>query len=200
MKRVVFLTHLAVLLLAPLAAPHAAETTEAKLITSDEPETKVIGDSFRQECSLRAALSLAEKSETIICGRLGKNRHYGDSLGGGLCSGYIAAHPERIERHRGGPLDGTKVSFAIPEDRAERIAVLMEVAQIGAHGLCLDFCRQPPIARYHPQILNPWLKEGWLDEIALNRITALFHNSAEPPALVSTPFSTSAQSAAQLNP
>lgn len=57
-------------------------------------------------------------------------------------------------------MDGTKVSFAIPEYRAERIAVLLEVAQIGAHGLCLDFCRQPPIARYHPQILDPWLKAG----------------------------------------
>jgi hypothetical protein len=124
------------------------------------PETKVIGDSFRHECSLRAALAFAEKNNMVIYGRLGMNRHYGDSLGGALRSKYIAAHPEWMERHRGGQMDGTKVSFAIPEYRAERIAVLMEVAQIGAHGLCLDFCRQPPIARYHPQILDPWLKAG----------------------------------------
>jgi hypothetical protein len=124
------------------------------------PETKVIGDSFRKECSLRAALAFAEKHGMVIYGRLGMNRHYGDSLGGGLRSNYIAAHPEWMERHRGGQVDGTKVSFAVPEYRAERIAVLLEVAQIGAHGLCLDFCRQPPIARYHPQIIDPWLKAG----------------------------------------
>jgi hypothetical protein len=124
------------------------------------PETKVIGDSFRQECSLRAALAFAEKNSMVIYGRLGMNRHYGDSLGGGLRSQYIAAHPEWMEKHRGGQADGTRVSFAIPEYRAERIAVLLEAAQIGAHGLCLDFCRQPPIARYHPLILEPWLKTG----------------------------------------
>lgn len=124
------------------------------------PETKVIGDSFRQECSLRAALFFAEKNNMVIYGRLGMNRHYGDALGGGLRSKYIADHPEWMERHRGGQVDGTKVSFAIPEYRVERIAILLEVAQIGAHGLCLDFCRQPPIARYHPQILDPWLKAG----------------------------------------
>jgi hypothetical protein len=124
------------------------------------PETKVIGDSFRQECSLRAALAFAEKNNMVIYGRLGMNRHYGDSLGGGLRSQYIAAHPEWMEKHRGGQADGTRVSFAIPEYRAERIAVLLEAAQIGAHGLCLDFCRQPPIARYHSLILDPWLKTG----------------------------------------
>ena len=139
---------------------HSALPTSTIYAGDTRPETKVIGDSFRQECSLRAALSFAEKNGMVIYGRLGMNRHYGDALGGGLRSKYIAEHPEWMERHRGGQIDGTKVSFAIPEYRAERIAVLLEVAQIGAHGLCLDFCRQPPIARYHPQILEPWLKAG----------------------------------------
>jgi hypothetical protein len=142
---------------------HSALPTSTIYAGDTRPETKVIGDSFRQECSLRAALSFAGKNDMVIYGRLGMNRHYGDSLGGGLRSKYVAGHPEWMERHRGGQVDGTKVSFVIPEYRAERIAVLLEVAQIGAHGLCLDFCRQPPIARYHPQILNPWLKAGHAD-------------------------------------
>jgi hypothetical protein len=141
----------------------SALPTSTMYVGDTRPETKVIGDSFRHECSLRAALSFAEKNNMVIYGRLGMNRHYGDALGGGLRSKYIAGHPEWMERHRGGQVDGTKVSFAIPEYRAERIAVLLEVAQIGAHGLCLDFCRQPPIARYHPQILDPWLKAGHAD-------------------------------------
>ena len=138
----------------------SALPTSTRYAGDTRPETKVIGDSFRQECSLRAALAFAEKNNIVIYGRLGMNRHYGDSLGGGLRSQYIAAHPEWMEKHRGGQADGTRVSFAIPEYRAERIAVLLEAAQIGAHGLCLDFCRQPPIARYHPLILEPWLKTG----------------------------------------
>lgn len=138
----------------------SALPTSTRYAGDTRPETKVIGDSFRQECSLRAALAFAEKNNIVIYGRLGMNRHYGDSLGGGLRSQYIAAHPEWMEKHRGGQADGTRVSFAIPEYRAERIAVLLEAAQIGAHGLCLDFCRQPPIARYHPHILEPWLKTG----------------------------------------
>jgi hypothetical protein len=139
---------------------HSALPTSTMYVGDTRPETKVIGDSFRQECSLRAALSFAEKNDMVIYGRLGMNRHYGDSLGGGLRSKYIAAHPEWMERLRGGQVDGNKASFAIPEYRAERIAILLEVAQIGVHGLCIDFCRQPPIARYHPQILDPWLKAG----------------------------------------
>jgi hypothetical protein len=134
---------------------HCALSTSTMYAGDTRPETKVIRDSFRQECSLRAALAFAAKNNMTIYGRLGMNRHYGDSLGGGLRSKYIADHPEWMERYRGGQVDGTKVSFAIPEYRAERLAVLMEVAQIGVHGLCLDFCRQPPIARYHPQILDP---------------------------------------------
>ena len=139
---------------------HSALPTSTMYAGDTRPETKVIAESLRQECSLRAALAFADKNEMVIYGRLGMNRHYGDALGGGLRSKYIADHPEWMERHRGGQVDSTKVSFAIPEYRAERIAVLLEVAQIGAHGLCLDFCRQPPIARYHPQILEPWLKAG----------------------------------------
>jgi hypothetical protein len=126
-------------------------------------QTKVIGESFRRECSLRAALAFAAKHDMVLYGRLGMNRHYGDALGGGLRSQYIAAHPEWMERHRGGQLDATKVCYAVPEYRAERLAILLEVAQIGVHGLCLDFCRQPPLARYHPQMLEPWLKAGGAD-------------------------------------
>lgn len=139
---------------------HSALPTSTLYAGDSRPQTKVIGDSFRRECSLRAALAFAAKNDMVIYARLGMNRHYSGQAGGGMCSQYIAAHPEWMERHRDGRADGTKVSFAIPEYRAERIAVLLEAAQIGAHGLCLDFCRQPPLVRYHPLLLDPWLKAG----------------------------------------
>jgi hypothetical protein len=153
---------------------HSALPTSTMYGGDTRPETKVIGDSFRQECSLRAALAFAVKNDMVIYGRLGMNRHYGDSLGGALRSKYIAAHPEWLERHRGGQVDGTKVSFAVPEYRDERIAVLLEAAQIGAHGLCLDFCRQPPLVRYHPLMLEPWIKAGRDDPRGMKASSAEF--------------------------
>jgi hypothetical protein len=142
---------------------HSSLPTSTLYAGDSRPETKVIGESFRLECSLRAALAFASENEMVIYGRLGMNRHYGDALGGGLRSQYIARHPDWMEHHRSGQIDGTKVSFAIPEYRAERISILVEAARIGAHGLCLDFCRQPPIARYHPKLLDPWMAAGRTD-------------------------------------
>lgn len=139
---------------------HSALPTSTLYAGDTRPETKVIGESFRKECSLRAAITFAKQNGMVIYGRLGMNRHYGPALGGALRSKFIADHPEWMERHRGGQVDVTKVSYAVPEYRAERISILLEAAQIGAQGLCLDFCRQPPVARYHPLILDPWLKEG----------------------------------------
>ena len=124
------------------------------------PETRVIAHSFQSQCSLRAALDFAGKNQMRIYGRLGMNRHYGDSLGGGLRSKFVASHPDWLERHRTGQTDPTRVSFAVPEYREERISILLEAARIGAHGLCLDFCRQPPAVRYHPKLLSPWLEAG----------------------------------------
>ena len=158
---------------------HSALPTSTMYAGDTRPQTKVIGDSLRQQCSLRAALAFSGQNEMVIYGRLGMNRHYGDALGGGLCSKYIASHPEWFERQRGGQTDATKVSYAIPEYRAERIAILLEAAQIGAHGLCLDFCRQPPIARYHPRILDPWLKEGRDDPRKMSAGGPEFHAWAQ---------------------
>lgn len=138
----------------------SALPTSTMYAGDSRPQSKVVADSFRRECSLRAALAFAKQNDMVIYARLGMNRHYSGQAGGGMCSQYIAAHPEWMERHRSGQVDGTKVSFAVPEYRAERIAVLLEAAQLGAHGLCLDFCRQPPLVRYHPLLLDPWLKAG----------------------------------------
>lgn len=146
---------------------HSELPTSTLYAGDPRPETKVIAESLRKECSLRAAVAFAEKNEMVIYARLGMNRHYGPSLGGALRSKFIADHPEWMERHRNGKVDETKASFAVPEYRAERLAILLEAVQIGAHGLCLDFCRQPPLARYHPLILDPWMKEGRDDPRAM---------------------------------
>ncbi|HYF35109.1 MAG TPA: hypothetical protein VD994_07475 [Prosthecobacter sp.] len=139
---------------------HSELPTSTRYTGDTRPESKLIADSLAKECSLRAALAFAEPNKMVIYGRLAMNRHYGPGYGGGLRSKFCADHPEWLERDRRGNLDQTRLSFAVPEYRAERIAILLEAARIGAHGLCLDFCRQPPLVRYHPLVLEPWLAQG----------------------------------------
>jgi len=37
------------------------------------------------------------------------------------------------------------------------------VARIGTHGLCLDFCRQIPMLRYEPKLVEAYMAQGKLD-------------------------------------
>lgn len=139
---------------------HSGLPTATRYAGDTRPESAAVAESFRKECSLRAALAFAAKNDMVIYGRLAMNRHYGPGFGGGLRSKFVADHPEWMERDRRGNVDQTRVSFAVPEYREERIGILLEAAEIGAHGLALDFCRQPPLVRYHPLVLDPWLKQG----------------------------------------
>lgn len=153
---------------------HSGLPTSTRYAGDSRPETKLIAESLRSECSLRAALAFAGKKGMTIYGRLAMNRHYGAGYGGGLRSQFVADHPEWLERDRRGKADETRVCFAVPEYRAERTAILLEAAQIGAHGLCLDFCRQPPMVRYHPLVLDPWLKAGKTDPRPMKPASAEF--------------------------
>jgi hypothetical protein len=139
---------------------HSELPTSTRYSGDTRPESKLIAESFRKECSLRAALAFAAKNDMVIYGRLAMNRHYGPGYGGGLRSKFVANHPEWLERDRKGNVDQTRVSFGVPEYREERIGILLEAAQFGAHGLTLDFCRQPPLVRYHPMVLDGWLEAG----------------------------------------
>jgi hypothetical protein len=139
---------------------HSELPTSTRYSGDTRPETQLIKAAFEKECSLRAAVAFAEKQGMVIYGRLAMNRHYGSGYGGMLRSDFAANHPEWWERDRRGNADDTRLSYAVPEYRAERIAILLEAARFGAHGLCLDFCRQPPVVRYHPLVIEPWLKEG----------------------------------------
>lgn len=139
---------------------HSELPTATRYAGDTRPETQLIAESFRKECSLRAALSFAAENDMVIYGRLAMNRHYGPGYGGGLRSKFVADHPEWLERDRRGNVDHTRVCFAVPEYREERISILLEAAEIGVHGLTLDFARQPPQVRYHPLVLDHWLKQG----------------------------------------
>ena len=111
-------------------------------------------DLYKERCQLRVALTHGSRTGCTIFGRLCMNRHYGPESRHG--SDFARKHPKWYEIDREGWVDPTRLCYAIPEYRAERVAILKEAAEIGCEGLMLDFCRQPPMVRYHPALVQPY--------------------------------------------
>ena len=141
-----------------------------------EPWGPELGRMFGERYCLRAALDFARTHGMTITGRLGMNRHYSKQAHGGcFTSRWAAAHPEFYEISKERQPDPSRLCYAFEEVRQERIDLLVEAAEIGVAGLHLDFCRQPPIARYHPALvdsfraqtgleareLDPWAGDGF---------------------------------------
>ncbi len=124
-------------------------------------QQRAVEQMYSDRCQLRAALQYGRENGCTVYGRLSMNRHY--SPGRSHRSQFAQNHPQWLEVHRDGTLDVTRMSCAVPEYRNERVAILMEAAEIGCEGLCLDFCRQPPAVRYHPAFVKPWREQTGLD-------------------------------------
>ncbi len=135
---------------------HSQLPASTLYVGDSRPETKVIGDALKQRCTLRAAMAFARERGMTIYARLCMNRHYGSGYGGALRSRWAAEHPELWFITKKGKPDTTRLSYFFPEYRRERIAILAEVAAIGPHGLCLDFCRQVPHMDYQPKLIAAW--------------------------------------------
>lgn len=117
-----------------------------------------VQEMYFERCQLRAALQYGRERGCTVYGRLSMNRHY--QPGAPHRGQFAQDNPQLLEVHRDGRLDVTRMTFAAPEYRRERVEILMEAAEIGCEGLCLDFCRQPPAARYHPTFVNRWREES----------------------------------------
>ncbi len=116
---------------------------------------------YQQRCQLRAALRHARERDITLYGRLCMNRHY--SPGSSHRGRFAQEHPDWCEIGKDGWLDASRLCYGIPDYRQERIAILMEAADIGVDGLHLDFCRQPPMVRYHPALVNPFQEQSGVD-------------------------------------
>ena len=139
------------------------QATCAGDLTTDDapPQTRALRAMYRERCQLRAALDYAESQGLTIYGRLCMNRHY--NPGSAHRSEFARNHPEWCELRKDAWLDPTRLCYAIPEYRQERIAILAEAARIGCAGVCLDFCRQPPAVRYHPALVVPYREKSGND-------------------------------------
>ena len=140
---------------------HSALPNTTPYVGDSRPETEIIGDAMRARCCLRAALTFAKDHDMTLYARLGMNRHYSKgAYGGGLTSRFAAEHPEWYCVDKKGGADHSRLSYFHPEVRQERIDILCEVARIGTHGLCLDFCRQVPMMRYEPPVVQAYMAKG----------------------------------------
>lgn len=142
-----------------------------------EPWGPELGQVFTERCVLRAALDFARANGMTLYGRLGMNRHYSKaSYGGCFTSRWAGAHPEFHEITKEGGPDPSRLCYAIDDVREERVDLLVEAARIGCEGLQLDFCRQPPLTRYHPALtdsfgadprpIDPWRGPAFVEWIA----------------------------------
>jgi len=127
----------------------------------DGAQARAVAKMYRERCQLRAALQYGRERGCTVYGRLSMNRHY--RPGSPHRGQFAQNHPEWLEVNRDGTLDVTRMCFATPEYRRERVEILVEAAGLCCEGLCLDFCRQPPAVRYHPAFVNPWREQTGQD-------------------------------------
>lgn len=125
------------------------------------PQQQAVQRMFRERCLLRVALGHGQDRCATIYGRLCMNRHY--RPGSWARSKFADQHPELCEIQKSGWLDVTRLCYGTEAYRAERVAILTEAAQIGVDGLCLDFCRQPPLVGYHPSLSRPFEEQTGYD-------------------------------------
>lgn len=121
---------------------------------------------LESRCQLRAALRFAKANQMTLYGWLTANRHY--APGTAMQSDFAAFHPQWHEVRPDGWVDSSRLCYAIPEVRQERLDILLEVAGIGVDGLMLDFCRQPPIVGCHPALVNPYRELHGRDPFSLS--------------------------------
>lgn len=136
-------------------------------VGDSRPQSKVIGASFENRCPLRTAVAFCHEHKMTLYARLCMNRHYGDSFGGGLRSRFASEHSELWEITRDKRPDRSRLSYFRPEYRQERLDILLETIRLGADGLCLDFARQPPLLRYHPEMVADYQKRKGVDAHSL---------------------------------
>jgi hypothetical protein len=90
---------------------------------------------------------------------LSMNRHYGEHAYGGMfASRFVREHPQWHAYAKEGHPWGSQVSFFFPEVRKERLDIRLEVASKSPDGLLVGTCRQVPMLRYHPEMIEAYMK------------------------------------------
>lgn len=106
--------------------------------------------------------------DTLIYNWLGMNRHYAGARGWSHTSPWVRSHPELLLCNRDGTSDGSRVEYHFEEVRRERIGIILESSRFSPDGLVLGWCRQPPHAGYHPDVVEQYQNETGDDPLTLD--------------------------------
>lgn len=122
-----------------------------------------VAEVMQYACPLRRALEYCRAHGVPLLARLGMNRHYGSANYAGVTSRFALENPQFREVSKLGNEVESRLCYAIEAVRQERIDILLEIQDIGADGLVLDFCRQMPMLMYHPALVEPYMEQSGCD-------------------------------------
>lgn len=139
------------------------ELPEARL--PDFPAAEVIRRMVNDFDALGYPLKKRSEFDMRLSNWLGMNRHYRvQSRGGTHTSPWVLSHPELNLRFKNTDRsDLTRVEFFFEEARRERIDIFVESAGYDTDGVVVGWCRQPPHAGYHPEMVEEYRKRTGSD-------------------------------------
>jgi hypothetical protein len=123
---------------------------------------------MKKLCPLRRAIHVCRRKGMPILGRLAMQRHYGSPGSEPEVSRFSSENPQFHEVSRLGKMTTDKLCFALDEVQQERMDILLEIQRIGVDALVLDYARQIPILKYHPALVDPYIRKTGNDPRKIN--------------------------------
>jgi hypothetical protein len=125
-------------------------------------------------CPLTEALQSRGRHGSRIWPWLSMNRHYGEHAYGGIFAArFYRENPQwRGHSKEGHPWAGV-MSYFFEGVRRERLDILLEVAKKSPDGILVGCCRQVPMLRYHPKMVEAYMKETGVDPRKLHGLSDL---------------------------
>ncbi len=144
------------------------ELTQEEGLEANMPERKRnLLDYYQYLCPLSKAIDVADDLGMPIWGWLCMNRFYAHDPGmSNQTRFWHQHHVDMAERYKDGTRDDSRLCYAFPEYRKERLTAVSEAAKVQGmrsqrhiEKVILDFVRQPPMLQYHPYLCRAYERE-----------------------------------------
>ncbi len=138
------------------------------------PRTALLARCAREQRPLGKALAAANDRGIKLSGRLSMNCHYHGTYENALTSQFVLDNPHMHAKRRDGSVDNHRMCYGYPEVRAERIAILREMVELGCDHLFLDCRRYMPMTQWGDPLVESFQKEYGFDPKALKETDDLW--------------------------
>ncbi len=156
-------------------------TYETKIGTPHKPETKrprtgLLAKCGREQRPLGKAIAAAKARGIKLSGRLSMNCHYHGSYENALTSRFVLDNPHMHAKRKNGSVDNHRMCYGYPEVRAERVAILREMVELGCDHLFLDCRRYMPMTQWGDPLVESFQKKYGVDPKTLEEDNELWQN------------------------